>query len=344
MIYLETAQGIKSEDGETPAALMQMTVDSTNLLTVEQFLYRKPVTLQSFSKYLPLSSTKIHQTTEIMVKAGSPLPWFSLLEMYSTCLLTNEQDKFTAISGIAKLCSQKTNSPYLAGIWTDRLTTGLMWMNVGAPLKKPSSPRAPSWSWAAYDGPIQFPLADKSVPYTSNCKLIYPIGVNATRLNGSQALTIQVDLLDLSAEIMSGDLIISLYREELRPESSRAWDTDERTLWRIDQDPPIRLFNLFNAHRFLWTRGGPCVGSDRSWITFDTENGFLKQSDYRMPLFCALLATFTTFENKQRMLLHMVLFLVPVESPNTYRRVGAGIMRHLSLFGGRARPQEITIV
>ncbi|KAF2092683.1 HET-domain-containing protein, partial [Rhizodiscina lignyota] len=86
----------------------------------------------------------------------SPLEWFQLVEMYSTCSLTREQDKLIAISGIAQVVSQGMCIPYLSGIWADRLAAGLMWLNVDGPLKKSQEYRASTWSWAAWDGPIQF--------------------------------------------------------------------------------------------------------------------------------------------------------------------------------------------
>ncbi|KAF4637970.1 hypothetical protein G7Y89_g97 [Cudoniella acicularis] len=345
MIYLETVQGIKSEDGVTPMAPV-MNIDASNLLTAEFFLYRKPVTLQNFSKYLlPIAPAEIDDQTsksEVMIKdrtaPHSPLEWFSLLEMYTTCSLTKEGDKLTAISGIAKIYRHNTSSPYLAGIWADRLAIGLMWMNVGSPLKRPSFPRASSWSWAAYDGPIQFPLAYQTSYYllATTCKLIHP-ATSTTWLQGPGALTIQVPLLSLSTQILSGDLFVSLYREELlRPQNFRAWDKDDHGLWRYDQDPPLHLFNVHNAHRFLWTTQVPHVNDERSWIVFDSENGLLKKEDYTLPLSCASFATFISYDNdRKHVLSHMVVFLLPVEfeseSINTYRRIGAGIIRETLL-------------
>jgi hypothetical protein len=325
MIYLETARGIKSEDGETPMDLARMTVMAADLLTLDQFLHQKPVTLQNFSTCLPQSFRTMHENSESSSNRLSPWEWFPLLEMYSTCSLTKEQDKLTAISGIAQICRQTTASPYLAGIWADRLAIGLMWMSVGAPLSMPSLTRASSWSWAAYDGPTQFPLAGDSVPYDTNCYLVTNANLVVSWCNGPWDLTVQADVLDLSADLQCGDLLISLYRETLHPQ--RLGSATYDALWKFDYDPPIRLFDIFTVHRFLWNKDLRFI-SDNSWIVFDCENSFQKQDDCKLPLSCISMATFTARDdNRVRVPLRMVIFVVPAERQNTCKRIGAGVIR-----------------
>jgi hypothetical protein len=116
MVYLETARGIMSEDGEIPTASLYMSAGSSNLLTVEQFLFSKPLTLQNFSTILPhASGTSNGSPSGMSSSAKSSLQWLHLVEMYSTCSLTNEQDKLAAIAGIAGICRPNTDLPYLAG-------------------------------------------------------------------------------------------------------------------------------------------------------------------------------------------------------------------------------------
>ncbi|KAF2108482.1 hypothetical protein BDV96DRAFT_652732 [Lophiotrema nucula] len=82
--------------------------------------------------------------------------WFDLVEMYSNCGLTKEQDKLIAISGMAQRIQRLTGQTYCAGIWADTIAKGLLWLKVEDSLLRPKRPRAPSWSWAAYDGPIPY--------------------------------------------------------------------------------------------------------------------------------------------------------------------------------------------
>ncbi|KAF1961673.1 HET-domain-containing protein, partial [Byssothecium circinans] len=86
----------------------------------------------------------------------TPVEWSRLVEMYTRCGLTKEEDKLIAISGLAKRIHIKSNVGYLAGLWADRLHSGLLWMTEVEPLRKPTLSRAPSWSWASMEGPIQY--------------------------------------------------------------------------------------------------------------------------------------------------------------------------------------------
>lgn len=334
MIYLETSEGVKSEDGDAQGTLMQTTVDSVTLLTAEQFLYRKPLSLQSFSKILN-ETPKKQENSFGTTSPQSPLEWFSLLEMYTTCSLTKEEDKLTAISGIAKICCQKFDSAYLAGVWADRLAIGLMWMNVGGLLRAPSSPRASSWAWSAYDGPIQFPLSRHYGLFTTTCTLLHVEASNPSWLNGPGALTIEVDLLDLSPILLSGHLMISRYREALYPQNSKAWEAGAPQ--EPFRPPFIKLFDMFNVRQYIWapwTIESQFHQRDGGWMVFDTENRLLNQEDYRMPLSFASLAYFRLPDNLGPPLsVHMCIFLIPAGSDNTYRRVGAGIIRDSLLAG-----------
>lgn len=293
-IYLETGQGIKSEDGYTSAELMRVTVNAINLLTAEAFSFRKPLSLQRCASFLfPLiNPTQPSDESRTTTNATSPLEWFWLVEIYSTCALTNERDKLPALCGIAKIIHQTARSRYLAGIWADRLEIGLMWMNVGAPLKKANTRRASSWSWAAYDGPVQFPLSRFSLPYSVVCNLLRVKRYDSQLLSGPQILTIEADILNSAPILRSRDLFISLYREDLHPANARAWEQHE--LSALFQDPALCIFNIFHVCRLLWSgRSSTTDGKEKpslqgaghltttsnsfpraegSWIVFDNEN------------------------------------------------------------------------
>jgi hypothetical protein len=87
--------------------------------------------------------------------------WCRILQEYTGLDLTKDMDRLPALSGIASLISQRTNMAYCAGIWLDGLIPGLLWSRKGfETLRKPSSYRAPSWSWASLDGPREFVLSE----------------------------------------------------------------------------------------------------------------------------------------------------------------------------------------
>ena len=87
------------------------------------------------------------------------MDWESVVEEYSSCLLTFLSDKLVALSGLANDLRAKllTFGPgldaYLAGMWMESLPTGLMWMTAGRPYR---TYIAPSWSWASTSGKVNF--------------------------------------------------------------------------------------------------------------------------------------------------------------------------------------------
>jgi hypothetical protein len=100
--------------------------------------------------------------------------WKTILIDFSARNLTRPSDKLPAISGLAKLYSDiadGTLGDYYAGLWQAHLVKDLVWRvdepgrhyamwfpltnRLGRSIVN-SRPRAPSWSWAAVDGPISF--------------------------------------------------------------------------------------------------------------------------------------------------------------------------------------------
>lgn len=92
--------------------------------------------------------------------------WEAIVEAYSERSLSVKEDKLPAISGIAAIIGDWQNDEYLAGIWRRDLLKGLSWFPKRpwekaalAAAEWPPAPideGLPTWSWAAYDGPIAF--------------------------------------------------------------------------------------------------------------------------------------------------------------------------------------------
>jgi len=89
--------------------------------------------------------------------------WRELIEWYSLLNLSFSDDKFPALSGLAKqMARSRPGAKYLAGLWSDSLEIDLIWWNDELILvsksrtSRPTPPRAPSWSWAAIDGHVIF--------------------------------------------------------------------------------------------------------------------------------------------------------------------------------------------
>lgn len=92
--------------------------------------------------------------------------WQALLEAYTARDLRKEPDKLPAISGLAKKMLQVIcyftgdNDVYLAGLWRSNLAQDLLWQrqieffHTEPARGRPQEWRAPSWSWASINGPI----------------------------------------------------------------------------------------------------------------------------------------------------------------------------------------------
>ena len=92
--------------------------------------------------------------------------WQRLVEWYSSCRLTKEEDKLIAFSGIAQRFRSALGSEYLAGLWQDDLPNELIWRVSRAEsdsVRGPTKYRAPSWSWASVDTQIINKFVDREL-------------------------------------------------------------------------------------------------------------------------------------------------------------------------------------
>ena len=86
-----------------------------------------------------------------MAKYYDPLyRWYQIFIEYYKGSLTFGDDRYAAISVLAREISQQSKMTYEAGIWVEYFHIGLLW-NVSCRGLPPSNYRAPSWSWASLD-------------------------------------------------------------------------------------------------------------------------------------------------------------------------------------------------
>ncbi|KAF4201695.1 hypothetical protein CNMCM8927_001239 [Aspergillus lentulus] len=89
--------------------------------------------------------------------------WNSAMEEYSRCKFTFAKDKLIALTGVAKyVAMNRPADRYLAGMWQSCLAYSLAWYRIHQRGRVYSNRdyvecRAPSWSWASFDGEICFP-------------------------------------------------------------------------------------------------------------------------------------------------------------------------------------------
>lgn len=118
-------------------------------------------------------------------RAQSYQLWDHLVNVYTKCNLTQSADKLIAMSGMAKVFSDKLQDQYLAGLWRSRVEYYLAWAVdfeqtlVEKNRLRPQVWRAPTWSWASVEGEISF-AGPQGATYNSlidiiDCEVV-PIG------------------------------------------------------------------------------------------------------------------------------------------------------------------------
>jgi hypothetical protein len=93
--------------------------------------------------------------------------WYKLVERYTSCGLTKEEDKLMALAGVAQRyleTSAGRTCKYLAGLWSGKyLLDNLLWSVrdiAGSSVVhyRPTEYRAPTWSWASVEGRLAWTL------------------------------------------------------------------------------------------------------------------------------------------------------------------------------------------
>ncbi|EIW59567.1 HET-domain-containing protein [Trametes versicolor FP-101664 SS1] len=98
--------------------------------------------------------------------------WMNVVWDYTRRTASEESDKLVACAAVAEQFHFVLGSEYLAGLWrSDTLLIRLLWKadkstaaSLGCRHTRPTAYRAPSWSWAAIDGPAFY---DSIYPLTS---------------------------------------------------------------------------------------------------------------------------------------------------------------------------------
>lgn len=91
--------------------------------------------------------------------------WSTMVEDFTSREITKEQDRLSALAGLAERFQSHTGCVYLAGLWLGAMPTALvlgrrLWQS----MRRPLAYRAPAWSWAALEGEVDFPGYDFDDP------------------------------------------------------------------------------------------------------------------------------------------------------------------------------------
>lgn len=149
--------------------------------------------------------------------------WSQLLQDYTSRDLTRDGDKLPALSGIARRFQKHTGDDYLAGLWTQDLLRSLLWKAERlvlhhTPNSRPSSYRAPSWSWASINGNVRH--------ITLQVEHFYAEIIKCSVEPASD--------LDPFGSIRGGKLLI---RGPLKRASAIGWGKSDHDRWLLDSKP-----------------------------------------------------------------------------------------------------------
>jgi hypothetical protein len=135
--------------------------------------------------------------------------WYRLIEEYTRRSLSLNEDKLTAIAGLANRLTTSTGEEYVCGLLKGDLVHGLLWQSSfhgfstrteTMLLKRIENSQAPSWSWASLDGVVGWRFKDdisccKVLPSSSEARLdLSGILIEAAKL----VQLAKVDKLDIT--------------------------------------------------------------------------------------------------------------------------------------------------
>lgn len=219
-MYFECDSGIHSEDG---FMFLQTNFQYNQLIHTQLINFIEHGVHDNTISLIVARSPGVHQAAE-REKGG----WLSLVCDYSQRKLTRQDDKLTTLAGLARLVAQETGDKYFAGLWGSHMYEDLCWRaypqdtvvaqagwsedelhrdrvvkrTMLGQMSKPSAYRAPSWSWAAIDGPIKFTILSYSnlVAKITDCTVV-PSGDDAYGKISGGELEIEVGNIFISISL-----------------------------------------------------------------------------------------------------------------------------------------------
>ncbi|KAK2008834.1 HET-domain-containing protein, partial [Colletotrichum eremochloae] len=113
------------------------------------------------NKYFYSDFKFTHPAREYGMTGSPSIFWSKLVAQYSTMSITKEEDRLTAIAGVAD-AFRPFLGEYYAGMWQYLMPQYLLWSIMPewdsfwsqSSCKRPSSKRGPTWSWIAIEGPV----------------------------------------------------------------------------------------------------------------------------------------------------------------------------------------------
>ncbi|VUC29334.1 unnamed protein product [Clonostachys rosea] len=131
--------------------------------------------------------------------------WYNLLQTYTCCTSATADERLACVEGAflgmkPLLREHGCDDTYLSGLWLHALPSALIWTPASA-ADRPTGYQAPSWSWAAVNGPITYDY--RRMREIRNGSLCTLTGAPHTAINNQ---TSTADKLVLQGKLITGRL------------------------------------------------------------------------------------------------------------------------------------------
>ncbi|KAH7364057.1 heterokaryon incompatibility protein-domain-containing protein [Rhexocercosporidium sp. MPI-PUGE-AT-0058] len=221
--------------------------------------------------------------------------WYGCVEDYSLRQLTHASDKLPALSGLAFAIHDPTMGEYLAGIWSKDLGAGLFWARHTAreelynrPFLKCHKYRAPSWSWASCEGPVNFRVEPTTFSLAIASDVTFPRRAWEKDRNAAKLLDhrILLSTSDKYGQVLEGSYItLKGFWRKMYPFDPAPTATTEHTAHGPGYLPSPHRNLVKNDGSFTIRRDHPQgLQENYTWVGTDTTPGscvLLRLSFYR---------------------------------------------------------------
>jgi hypothetical protein len=254
--------------------------------------------------------------------------WYKIVEDYSRRSLTKSEDKIPALTGVIRQMHAFTGDKCYMGVWAQRVAPCLLWLREKETLRLQTTYRAPSWSLAAYDGKIQFPMWNSR---RDDTKL-------RTEFVDALFMSKADTSMNTSAGCLSGLSSLVLYGVKmLRNPSSSLKETDGGTGLRFmdrQTGKPTWVqstnWEQLTAEAGFWTvhdDSGRRVG----WASLDREEREEIDGEEEM-ITCIAIASHTDDSPARGFVRGLLVLFVKRLSSGVWLRVGMGQITETALF------------
>jgi hypothetical protein len=179
--------------------------------------------------------------------------WYMAVKIYTQLRLTKTSDKLAALAGVARefqmLLSKEREKAgktgrdgsalhtplYISGLWSHDLLYGLSWYPSKPPKILIAGNNAPSWSWASWHTPIEWPGVTTFKP---ECKIIVPEMLEQYRRAGSSQMAAKSRVKASELSSFKADLPRGITLDTTMTFLSELQITGKiREVWRRPQTP-----------------------------------------------------------------------------------------------------------